>query len=339
MLNGMTLLRRLAGAATALAVLAGGAGATLADDAKVSVALDWTPNTNHVGLYIAQAEGYFKQRGLDVTILPYADTSAGTLVSNGKADFGVVGSGFFAQHAAGADLRAVYAVVQHDTGRLVVEAKRKDIASPKDLDGKTYGGFGSKWESVLISNIIKADGGKGDIKTVTLGTSAYEALRNGSVDFTLEIATWEGVEAALAGEQLKEFKYSDYGVPEQHTTFLASSDAYLKANADTAKAFLAAVTEGYAFAADHPDKAAEILIGANKSVLTNTKLVEESLKVLAAENYLRSKDGVIGRIDPDKIAKTGAYLLKAGILVDENGKVLEKAPDFSTYFSNDYLPK
>ncbi|MGO7969232.1 ABC transporter substrate-binding protein, partial [Rhizobium ruizarguesonis] len=67
------------------------------------------------------------------------------------------------------------------------------------LDGKTYGGFGGTWESALISSMIRNDGGKGDVKTVTLGTSAYEALYNGSIDFTLEIYTWEGIAADMVG--------------------------------------------------------------------------------------------------------------------------------------------
>ena len=51
-----------------------------AQDTPVSIALDWTPNTNHIGLFVAQAEGYYAEAGLDVTILPYSDTAAGTPV-------------------------------------------------------------------------------------------------------------------------------------------------------------------------------------------------------------------------------------------------------------------
>jgi len=306
---------------------------------KVTFALDWTPNTNHVGLFVAQKKGFFADTGLDVAILPYADTAAGTLVSNGRADFGIVGVGFFAQKASGADLRAVYAVVQSDTGRLIVDATRSQVTRPKDLDGLTYGGFGSAWEHALISTIIKYDGGNGDFKTVTLGTSAYEALSNGTVDFTLEVSTWEGVQAALAGEKLREFKYSDYGVPDEHTTMIASSDAYLRAHADIASAFLRAVRRGYAYAANHPDEAADILIAANSAGLTNPELVHASMDALVKGNYLRTAGGITGELDPAKIEGVGNYLFKSGILVDENGSRLTKVPDFTTYYSNDYLSK
>ncbi|TIR29874.1 MAG: ABC transporter substrate-binding protein, partial [Mesorhizobium sp.] len=104
----------------------------------VTVALDWTPNTNHVGLYVAQAKGFYAEAGLDVQILPYSDTAAGTLIANRVADFGILGSiGLFTQRTAGADLVATYAIMQTETGRLVFNADRADIQSPRDLDGLT----------------------------------------------------------------------------------------------------------------------------------------------------------------------------------------------------------
>jgi len=312
--------------------------ASAADAKTVNIALDWTPNTNHVGLYVAQAKGYFKDAGLTVNILPYTDTAAGTLVSNHVTDFGIAGVGFYSQRSAGADLKAVYAVVQTDTGRLVYGGNRPDIKSPKDLDGLTYGGFGSAWENVLIKSLITNDGGKGDFKAVTLGTSAYDALANKSVDFTLEILTWEGVEAELHGQKLATFKYSDYGVPDQYTTMIVSSDDYLKGNADTAKAFLAATEKGYAYAADHPDEAGDLLIAANPDVLTNPALVKASMKMLAEGHFLRAADGTIGSFSPARTKEIGAYLFKAGMLVDENGAVLAAEPDYLSYATNDYLP-
>ncbi|NTG18509.1 ABC transporter substrate-binding protein [Agrobacterium rhizogenes] len=111
------------------------ASSAFATEAKtVKIALDWTPNTNHIGLYVAQAKGYFKDSGLDVTILPYTDAPAGTLVSNQVADFGIDDIGAYSQRAAGADVKSVYAIVQAETGRLIVSADRTDIKSPKDLD-------------------------------------------------------------------------------------------------------------------------------------------------------------------------------------------------------------
>lgn len=324
----------------AAALIAGSATVTPAfAQQAVTVALDWTPNTNHVGLYVAQAKGFYMEAGLDVQILPYTDTSAGTLVANHVADFGVLGSiGLFTQRTAGADLVAAYAISQTETGRLVFKGDRADIQSPKNLDGLTYGGFGSDWENALIGTIIRHDGGEGKFETVTLGTSAYQALANGAVDFTLEVYTWEGVKAELEGQSQSAFRYADFGVPDQHTNFIGSSRAYLDQNKETAAAFIAATRRGYAFAVEHPEEAADLLIAANSDVLTDRPLIEASLKALVDGHYLQSAAGVIGTIDPAKMEAIGDYLFKAGILRDGDGNPVKQRPDFASYYSNAYLP-
>jgi ABC-type nitrate/sulfonate/bicarbonate transport system substrate-binding protein len=301
----------------------------------VKVALDWTPNTNHIGLFVARDRGFYGEAGLDVEMLPYADTSAGTLVANHVADFGVLGSiALFAQRSAGADLVATYAVVQTETGRLVFNANRDDIRSPKDLDGKTYGGFGSAWENALIGAMIRHDGGKGEFETVTLGTSAYQALANDTVDFTLEVYTWEGVQAELEGVKQKAFRYADYGVPDEHTTLLGSSGKFLEAQPDVARAFLQATRKGYAFAVDNPDEATDLLIAANKDALTNRALIRASMQALIDGHYFRTQTGTIGSIDAAKTEAIGNYLFDAEILNDGNGSPLATRPDLSRYFSN-----
>ncbi|OBQ74534.1 ABC transporter substrate-binding protein [Mesorhizobium erdmanii] len=318
--------------------LIAGSSRSFAATQKVSVALDWTVNTNHIGLFVARDKGFYHEAGLDVDILPYSDTGAGTLVANRVADFGINGTiSLFTQKTAGADLKAVYAVVQSETGRVVFNAARSEIRSPKNLDGLIYGGFGSAWENALISTIIRHDGGKGNFETVTLGTSAYEALANGSVDFTLEVSTWEGIEAELKGVKQRSFVYADYGVPDEHTTLISSSEAYLQANPALASAFVQATRRGYQFAVDHPGEAAALLIAANKDALTNPALIEASLKSLIDGHYLRAKDGALGTMDPAKMDAIGDYLFTAGILRDGDGKILAQRPDFAKYFSNSAL--
>lgn len=329
------LTRRAALASlAALAVPSFGAAPAAAKDlTKVSVALDWTPNTNHIGLFIAREKGFYREAGLEVNILPYTDASASTLVANHIADFGVIGSiGLFTQRSAGADLVGAFAIVQTETGRVVFKAERDDILRPKDLDGKTYGGFGSAWENALLSSIIRNDGGKGEFETVTLGTSAYQALDGGAVDFTLEVVTWEGVKAELDGVKQRAFRYTDYGVPDEHTALLGSSRAYLDRNPDTARAFAQATQRGYGFAVDHPDEATDLLIAANSDALTDRKLVRASLQALIDGHYFRTTEGVTGRMEAAKMEAIGAYLFNAGILKDENGKPLSSAPVYADYF-------
>ncbi|MGB3539182.1 MAG: ABC transporter substrate-binding protein [Mesorhizobium sp.] len=308
-----------------------------AQSRPVSIALDWTPNTNHIGLFAAQAKGFYAEAGLDISILPYSDTAAGTLVANHVADFGILSAlALFTQRSAGADLVATYAISQTETGRIVFNAGRTDIQRPKDLDGKIYGGFGSDWEKALIGSIIRNDGGTGTFETMTLGTSAYEALANGAVDFTLEVYTWEGVKAELDGKPQRSFRYADFGVPDQHPNFIASSRSYLDKNQQLAADFITATKRGYAFAVDHPDEATDMLIAANSDALTDRTLVRASLQALIDGHYLKSADGTVGTIDPAKVEAMGDYLFNAGILRDGNGEPIRDKPDFSLYYTNEY---
>ena len=314
------------------------ANQAIAQARPISIALDWTPNTNHIGLFVAQAKGFYGEAGLDVSILPYSDTAAGTLVANHVADFGIVSAlALFTQRSAGADLVATYAVSQTETGRIVFKASRADIQRPRDLDGKIYGGFGSDWEKALIGSIIRNDGGTGTFETITLGTSAYEALANGAVDFTLEVYTWEGVKAELDGKPQRSFRYADYGVPDQHPNFIGTSRSYLDKNRRAATDFITATKRGYAFAVDHPDEATEMLVAANSDALTDPTLVRASLQALIDGHYLKSADGAIGTIDPAKVEAMGSYLFDADILRDGDGEPVRDKPDVSLYYSNEYL--
>lgn len=305
---------------------------------KLSVALDWTPNTNHVGLYVAQSKGWFKDAGIDVDILPYTDTSSGTLVAAGVAEFGILSAvGFHSQRASGADMTVVMAVVQHETGRLVFHSDREDIQRPADLDGKIYAGFGSAWEEALISTIIRNDGGEGAFDTVTLGTSAYEALANGRVDFTLEVSTWEGVNSVLLDRPQRAFRYADYGVPDQHTTFLGGNETWLTANPDTARAFVQAAQRGYDFAANNPSDAAELLIAETAGMMSNPELVRASMDALVDGGYLQDPGEPVGMIDGEMFANITGFLFEAGIMRGEDGRPLAEMPDVSAWFTNSYL--
>ena len=126
-------------------------------------------------------------------------------------------------------------------------------------------------------------------------------------------------------------------MPDEHTTLISSSEAYLQANPKVAAGFVQATRRGYQFAADHPDEAAALLSAANKDALTNPALISASLKALIDGHFLRSQSGAIGTLDPAKMEAIGDYLFAAGILRDADGGVVKQRPDFAGYFSNAYL--
>jgi ABC-type nitrate/sulfonate/bicarbonate transport system substrate-binding protein len=318
---------------------AAGSSTTAPTPATVTLALSWTPNTDYTGIYVAQAKGYFADQGLTVKVLPYGSTAPETLVSRGLADFGFsYQAGIAYAHAAGADLVSVFAPDQKGTYAIAVRADRADITSPKDLDGKTYAGFGTPDEGPELQYVIKHAGGTGTFKTVTLNTSAYQALYAGKVDFTIPVVTWEGVEASLVGKPIKTFSFTDYGFPDQYSVLIASSTKYLKANPDVARRFLAAVTKGYAYAADNPADAAQTVISANPGVFSNPELVLKSEALLASGGYLKNAQGGVGTQDATEWSKYGGFLYSNGLLVDGSGAKLTSEPDWTTYYTNAYLP-
>ncbi|WP_158967141.1 ABC transporter substrate-binding protein [Chachezhania sediminis] len=305
-------------------------------ETPVTIALDWTLNTNHVGLIVARDRGLYADEGLEVEILPYSDTSSAALVAAGRADFGYLTSlGFLSAKAGGADLTALWATMQHETGRLVYNTDNAAIARPADLSGKTYAGFGSAWEAALIGTMIANDGGQPAWDTVTLGTGAYEALASGAVDFTLEVATWEGVNGELLGRRQSAFRYADYGIPDQQNGYIGTQATMLAGQPDTVAAFMRATQDGYAWAADHPQEAAEILIAAGD--FPNPDLVRGSMQAIADGGYLRDGDLPVGQIDPGRFAAMAQFLFESGVLKDAAGSTLEWPGDVSGWYDQGWM--
>jgi ABC-type nitrate/sulfonate/bicarbonate transport system substrate-binding protein len=306
---------------------------------EVTLALGWSPNTDYTGIYVADSKGYFAKQGIKVKIIPYASTAPETLIAHGKADFGFsYQAGVAYARAAGQDVVSVFAPDQKGTYAIGVRSDRKDIVSPRDLDGRTYAGFGTPDELPELRYVIRQDGGTGTFRNVTLNTSAYDAVYTGKADFTITVATWEAIEAKLVGKPLTLFQLTDYGFPDQYSTLIATSRSFLDKDPDRARGFLAAVDQGYAFAADHPRDAAKIVIDENPSVFANPDLVYQSEAALAAGGYLRNSAGQVGNQNTRVWTSYLDFLYANGLLVDADGKKLTAKPDWSAYYTNEYLP-
>lgn len=332
--------RRICAVAMVLVAAAGavaGCGSAQSEN-TIRFALDWTPNTNHTGLFVAQQQGWFADAGLDVRILPYNSTPPDTLVDSGNAEFGVSfqSSSVFAK-AAGAQTVSVMAPLQHWATGIAVRADRADITRPRDLDGKVYAGFGNPDSEAMLRQIIRNDGGKGEFETVTLGTSAYEAVYSGEADFTVSFFAWEGIEAEHRGTPMRYFDYTDYGFPDAYALIIEANKPWLDAHPQQARKFVGALHRGYRFAADHPDEAAKMLIDANPGAFTDEALVYESQRMLSA-NYMRDENGRVGTQSLRRWTEYSQFLFDRGLLTGPDGAPLTTEPDWSTYFTNDYLP-
>ena len=305
-----------------------------------TVALDWTPNTNHTGIYVAKEKGYFADEGLNLKILPYSGANTDVLVAQGKADLGV---SFVPQvlvsHTAGIPVKAVAAIASRNTESLAVLESSK-YQSPKDLaNGTTYGGFGLPYEVPTWSAVIAADGGKNiDFKNVTLNTAAYEALYAKKIDWSAIFDAWEGIEAKQRNIKLRTFPISKYlgEAGNYPSAIFVASEKEISGNPEKLQKCLAAISKGYDYAAENPAEAAQILIAADPSLEQSKELVEASAEYLAPVYIGDSSQW--GEFKEESWSGLGNILAEAGALKDASGKAVTPT-DYNAYFTNDLLPQ
>jgi ABC-type nitrate/sulfonate/bicarbonate transport system substrate-binding protein len=304
---------------------------------QVSLQLDWTPNTNHTGFYVAAKNGYYKAAGVDLKILPYSDAGADTIVGAGKADCGITSQDNLpVASVAGTKEVSVMPILQHQVNALMVKAG-SSYQRPKDLSGKTYGGFGLPYETAVVNQMIKNDGGSGNIKNVVLNTGAYQAVYSGKVDTSMGFETWELIEAAERNIKLRTFPLLKYGIPDTYNVLLACNADWLKNNPALAKKFVGATAKGFQFAIDNPSGAAKVLIDANPGVFSNPKLVYASADLLA-KKYYADPNGKFGCQTLARWSEYPKWLYGHGILKDPNGKALSSEPNYATFFTTAYEP-
>ncbi len=305
----------------------------------VRLALDWTPNTDHTGIFVARHEGWYRDSGIDLQVLPYATATPETLMAAHQAECGISfqDSLTFAV-AAGADIVSVAAILQKTASAIGVLADGP-IHRPRDLDGKTYAGFGYPNEVPTLRAVIQADGGTGDFKVATLDAAAYEALYQKRADFTIPFTAWEGVEAAQRKIDLRYFQFSDYGFPEFYQVVLACDRQWLDRDPDAAHRFIGATMRGFRFAAEHPDEAAAMLVAENPGAFdANPDLPRASQQFLVDGTYLTDASGNVGTQTLERWTGYSKFLFDQGLLANSNGKPLTAAPDYGRLFTNDFLP-
>jgi ABC-type nitrate/sulfonate/bicarbonate transport system substrate-binding protein len=307
--------------------------------ANVRLALDWTPNTDHTGIYVARGKGWYRDAAINLKILPYAQQTPETLIAAGQAECGISfqDSLTFAA-AAGAPITSVMAILQKSASAIAVLAS-SSITRPRELDGKTYAGFGYPNEVPTLKFVIQHDGGKGTFRTVTLDSAAYEALYSHRADFTIPFTAWEGVEAQERGIALRYFGFTDYGFPDFYQVVLACDRRWLERAPDVARRFVSATAEGFQFAADQPDEAARLLISENPGVFdSNPKLPVDSQRYLAQGGYLVDASGRVGTQTLGQWQGYSGFLYQQHLLTDAAGKPLASPPDYASLFTNDFLP-
>lgn len=295
----------------------------------VSFVLDWTPNTNHTGIYVAQAEGYFEEAGLDVEILLPGEVPSTQLISSGKADFGID----FQEHVImardeGMPIVSVAAIIQHNTAGYASPVE-KGITEPKDFEGKVFGAYGSDIERAMLETIAKENGA--DIDKITfqnIGDADFFVAVERDIDFALVYQGWTGIEADLRDQDLNMVYLKDFSEAlDFYTPIIASNEKMLEENPEIAKKFIEAAVKGYEFAIEHPEQAAEILIEAEPDL--DEDLVYKSQAWLA--NKYQDDAAQFGMQSEERWEVFHEFMLEYDLI--------EAAIDLEAAYTNEYLPK
>ncbi len=298
---------------------------------KVTLVLDWTPNTNHTGFYVADALGYYDEAGIDLEIIQPPEDGAEALVASGKAQFGI---GFqdtiAASYASDTPMpvTSIAAIINHNTSG-IISRKDKGIDSFAKLEGHTY----ATWDSPVEQNVIKAamaaDGG--DFSKVELvSTTVTDVMTALSTDLIDSVWVYEGWDVAKAKVEGFEYNYLDFAksdpVLDYYSPTIITGDALIESDPELIRSFLAATKKGYEYCVANPEEAGNILCEAVPEL--DPALIQESMKFLATA-YIG--DGASwGYIDDARWSGFYNWLYDNGLIEKELG---------SFGYTNEFLPQ
>lgn len=319
---------------------------------KIRVALDWTPNTNHAPFLVAQAMGYYADAYLEVEIVnpasdDYSKTPAARLAA-GEVDLALAPSESVLAYRFGSStgkktpLRAVATIFRQDVSAIAV-LKSSGITRPKDLDGKVYASYAARYEDDIVRELIRADGGSGDINIVQppkLGI--WETLLKGEADATWIFPSWEGVAAQNKGVELTCFELNrpsnDYQIPYGYSPLIIENED-AKLPKDVLKAFLRATRKAVVDLVGDEDMRLEDAIE-REVPREDVPIVAPSLKKLIAEEAFstrQSRGSDWGVMDPRVWEDWVGWLQKRNLLTKRDGSSIEEQLDPASLYTNEYF--
>ncbi len=323
-------------ATAALAACGGQTGAEddasgdAADLTHVSFVLDYTPNTNHTGLYVALDQGYFADEGLEVEVVQPPEDGADALIGAGGADMGISYQDYIANNLASDQpmpYSAVAAVIQHNTSGIMSRAE-DGITHPAAMEGHTYATWNMPVEQTTVRQCVEKDGGSWDnVELVPYETDDDVAgLRANMYDTVWVYEAWAVQSAIVQGVDVNYFSFISVDpVFDYYTPVIAANDDFAKENPDVVRAFLRAVKRGYEYAVENPDEAADILCAAVPEL--DADLVRQSQTYLA-DQYVADAESW-GVIDPDRWAAFYGWL--------NDNQLLENQIDVNAGYDLSYL--
>jgi len=235
---------------------------------KLKVALDWTPNVIHAGLYLAQINNLWKDSGLEVEYISVEVDNYQKKTTQRLAEGEVHIALSPSEHLLDYHLlqqeqypiKAIATVMQQETSAFVT-LPDSEITRPSQLSGKTYGGYKTQLERELLTSLIQRDGGEGNINLVMPPRlEVFEAFLQQQFDVAWVFMPWEGVIAERRGKKLNAFHLHDYQIPYGYSPILMAREGVVNEEKEAFQAFLTGVSQGYQQAANNPEETAQTLV-------------------------------------------------------------------------------
>lgn len=232
----------------------------------LKIALDWTPNVNHIGIIIAKELGFYEALGIDTVILdPSSDnyaTTPGKKLALGEVDFAIAPFETVISlnnKSNPVDAVAVFAILQEDISS-IASLQSSNITEPKILDNKTYASYKARYEDHIVKKMIANDGGNGTIKiTYPDKLGIWNTLLQGKADATWIFNNWEGIEAEEKEIALNKFSMTDFGIPYCYSPIIITKKSAIEKQKKAYQNFIKATKQGYLYVENNKIEANKIL--------------------------------------------------------------------------------
>lgn len=253
---------------------------------SIDFILDWVPNTNHTGLYVALEKGYFEEAGLAVTIRRPPEGSGTELVGTGGAEFGIdFQDTIAARFEKGLPVTAVAAIIDHNTSGIVSHPDAA-IKSAKDMAGKSYGTWNEPIELAIVEYIVTEDGGNfEDVELVpNQADNSVVGLNTKMFDSAWIYYAWDGVMADSMDVETDFFYLTDFAEElDFYSPVIIVNNDYMNNQPEETKKMIQAIKKGYQYAMENSEESANILMK------HAPELKEQEEFILASQDWISEK--------------------------------------------------
>ena len=297
---------------------------------EVKLALDWYPNANHIGLYLAEENGYFEDENLKVTIYTPSDPSTVLqTVASGADDFGMnYQPDVLIARSEGVPVVSVLGMVQHPLNSMMA-LQSSGNESPKDLKGKKVGYPGIPWNEDALNTMLQSDGLSGidDVELVNVGWELGSSMISETVDAIIgAYFTHESIVLENEGHPVNVIRMEEWGVPDYYELVMVTSEDYLSKNPDIVERFTRAVSKGYTDAIADPQSGVDVL-------KKHAPEIDESVDRPGADllqDLWKGKGGNFGTQEEIKWVSFAEWMKKRGIINEDIDPKIAFTDKYST---------